>query len=125
MVTPEQVIAPQGEVEHEVMFPGDSPEDFAARIAGYVHDANKRAGDNADAARAWAYHRAFSAVATRLMTMPTSATLAEGGSYSHMVTQLTIAQQRAQFWLDAFDTAMAPVIVVEGVMHGAVRTVIS
>lgn len=104
-ITADKVIAPIGEIDRLIMFPDEGTEAFGTRIVAYVDDANQRAPDNDEAALAWVYYRAFSAVATRMLTQPASAELAEGGSYNYMMTQLSHVQNRAEYWRQQFMAA--------------------
>lgn len=93
LLEPKGVLAPG-------MFPG--VEDVVARVADYLAAAYVEADDRAVGAddrdrfaRAWAYAKAFDALAVRLMSEPMSASIADKGSRAYGSEQLRAAQAAA------------------------------
>lgn len=104
-----EVLSPVGDIEQAVMFPADSAEAFAARIAGYITDAESKTA-NVAAQKQWVYYRAFNAVHLRIAALPNSASMEEGGSYSYLLSQVNIYRTRATEYLAEFNKLIAPVV---------------
>jgi hypothetical protein len=88
------LIAPTGKVEGSSMFPDDSSTALVTRMQAYLDEGYRRAqsvddvSDKDDAARHWAYHRAFEAVFLRLASSPSSVTVQGDGSASYTASQI-------------------------------------
>jgi hypothetical protein len=76
------LIAPAGEIE-EVLFPDEDYTELILRLEYYLTDGYARASGLTDkiddAARAWAYHRAYKAVYLRMSASPSETTLNDQG----------------------------------------------
>jgi hypothetical protein len=116
-IVAESLLEPQG-ILTPGMFPGVV--DLTAHLAGYVAAAEAEAErydvpeNRTDAfVRAWAYHRALVAVATRLATTPASYSLADQGSRTYSNEQIRTARSLADKYL-ADALALVPVASPEG-----------
>ena len=113
-VTVDDLTSPAGDLEPAVLWPGEASADVTARLAGYLTDAEARAAvitdadDKDRAIVAYAYHRAYQSVATRLAATPSSVTLNDQGSVTTTAAQLAAMQELADRWRDKFD-ALLPV----------------
>jgi hypothetical protein len=113
----ENLLEPQG-ILTPGMFPGVA--DLLSHLGGYIETATAEAArygvvaGSVDAfVRAWTYHRAYLAVATRLATTPATYSLADQGSRSYSNEQIRTARALADKYLaDALD--LVPVASPEG-----------
>lgn len=132
MLEPAQLIAPEGEIE-PAMFPGDKAEALESRVQAYLTHGYEKAtaaevldADRDDAARAWAYHRAFRSVFVRLSASPASVSLDAQCSTSRTAQQIAefgrLAAQYEAEYLGLVPVAQTP---KPAPTSGAVRTVIS
>lgn len=78
-ITGAALIAPEGEVELS-LFPGNSSTQLQARFDVYITEGYTKAPGNDDAARAWAYHRAYFAVYLRMSSQPINSELVDQAS---------------------------------------------
>lgn len=114
-VDPSTLIAPLGLVESS-LFPG---EDLTARLTHYV---SEKGGEPDEAVEAWAYHRAFLAVYTRLSGVPSTASFGGGQSESYMQSQISNFKDLAERYLDRYHAIVDPAPVrTERMGTGSVR----
>lgn len=109
-VTPQQLLAPVGEIESS-FFPTD--DDVTARLQHYVDDAlAKEPTASDDAVKAWAYHRAYRAIYVAMSASPATATLNDEGSRSYLVTQIQnfrdLSDAKLREWERLIAAAEAP-----------------
>jgi hypothetical protein len=98
MIEVADLLSPEGPIEAS-FFPSDSSDDLNARLAAYITDGSSRVGgllaaDQDDATQAWALWRAFDAIALRLATSFSSATI-EGDSRAISGAQAKLMRDRA------------------------------
>lgn len=92
------LIEPKGEIAPN-FFPGDDSAGLTQRLRVYLEAGYGQAGAaNDDAAKAYAYARAYRAVFLRLSSTPASAEAAGQGSYNMLVTQIKHFEERAIHW---------------------------
>lgn len=99
-------IAPEGELTAD-MFPGDT---LATNVQAYLDQAELKAADNEDAQTAWVYYRAWTAVANRLATEPSSIDIEGEGSRQYLVPQMAAAQARANYWRSEYESLTASTV---------------
>jgi hypothetical protein len=102
-ITVGEFISPVGMIDRKIMFPDDTGDEFDARMDAYLQDATARGAGNVLAERAWFYYRAFMDVHLRLVSIPHSASLDEGGSYTYLITQIQLMKDRAEAFKKEFD----------------------
>lgn len=124
---PTQLIAPEGEIE-PAMFPTDTAEQLAHRVQAYITAGTEKAsadgvdaGDLDDAARAWAYYRAFRAVFVRLSATPSSITLNDQGGTARLLTQIVHFDKLAADYLTEY-TGLVPAAAVARVVPQSAAT---
>lgn len=107
------LVEPIGSLTAE-LFPELDAAAFAARMTAYASQGNTEAtaagftGSAVDApARAWAYHRAYTAIFTRLNRDPASVSLSDQGSAAFLGAQLQAFRDMADASRAEFDAAVA------------------
>lgn len=93
--------APVGELRGD-MFPGDA---LNTNISAWLSEAvNTKAPDNESAQIAWTYYRAWTDVANRLATNPSSVKIEGEGETRILVSQISYAQGRADYWRAEYES---------------------
>jgi hypothetical protein len=129
VLTPDALLEPNGELEAAWLWPNAEDEDVADRLRQYLTEGYAKAAavedeDSLDeAARQWAYHRAFKGVYQRLLALPSTAE-DDQGSQSFLLTQIEHVGELADAALAAFEDLVAAAGTTETVptrMSASVR----
>lgn len=104
------LLSPNGEIEVS-FFPGEDETAVTGRLTAYISDGNAKAaslsGAEKDAAvTAWAYHRAYKAIYTKLLRNPSSWSLEGEGSASISGEQIKAFGRLADDYLAVFNAAV-------------------
>jgi hypothetical protein len=109
LLTPADLVDPVGDLLEED-FPKDSPADFEERLLRYIAEADQRISAAAartpqpleltedqarEAEKAWAYHRAYTAICRARQARPTTSMLVDQGSVTYSPAQMAAACQLA------------------------------
>lgn len=112
----QDLLDPDGELVAADLWPDDDESTVEDRLDAYLADGYVKAGAVGDeAARQWAYHRAYKGVYTRLLAQPSSVSLSDEGSASYTQTQIAAVGALADQALATFEGLMASAVVVETV----------
>lgn len=101
------LVAPQGKIEIG-FFPGEDEIKTNERLASYLVEGYAKAGSLSAgaqqdaAAEAWAYHRAYIAIYTRLSITPYHAALNDQGSRTYSSQQINVFKELADEMLLLF-----------------------
>lgn len=114
-LTVADLLEPKGKIAVH-LFPGESAAALQARVTEYLTQATDRAAAHGltaptadDYARAWVYHLAFDAVATRMMATPSSASRNDQGSMQFLATQLLEMRTLSDRYRTEADALLVPV----------------
>jgi hypothetical protein len=95
------LLSPRGRVERS-FFPGDSEVTLEERLDSYIEEAEGLTS-NEEAIKAWSYYRVYEAVADRLNSNPSTASLNDQGSRSYATSQIDAMERKAREWREKFD----------------------
>lgn len=118
-VTAPDLTAPAGELDRAILFPADDAGAFTARLTAYLAQGEAKAAaitdaDTKDAAvTAWAYYRAYDAVATRMLAEPATQDFADAGGIGFTGEQLAGMQALAATKRAEFDGLVADAEAVQ------------
>jgi hypothetical protein len=106
------LLEPKGELNHSALWPKKSLSAVSGDLEEYLTEGYAKAADVADeeldeAARQWAYYRAYLNVDQRLNSRPASVQLADEGGASYLGAQLTYWGEKAAQALEKFE-ALTP-----------------
>jgi hypothetical protein len=98
------LLEPKGEIALN-LFPAETADQIEARASvwlaeGFVRSSALSGAARDDAARQWAYYRAWNAVYTRLISLPSSVTVPAGGGHGYSAQQLLEAKERRDLALE-------------------------
>lgn len=108
MINASSLLAPGGEIEPE-FFPEEDLDKVTERLDAYLTEGYAKAAalsagtDRENAATAWAYYRAYSAIYRRLLAAPSTWSLADEGSASYTQKQIESFQSLAAAKLEEFE----------------------
>lgn len=123
-VLPADITSPKGELDRTVLFPGESSADFTAQLQAYIDQGSLKAADLTDpdeqdaAVTAWAYYRAYDAVATRMIASRSSMSLPDQGSVSTTAAQIGLMAEKAAAKLAEY-VVLVPVVTTTTTTAGA------
>jgi hypothetical protein len=114
MIDADALLVPVGDLDPDVLWPGDTESDVISRLSAYITDGYTQAASITDSAqrdaavKAWAYYRAYSGLYVQLAAASSSVTLNDQLTVSSSTSaQLdAIAGLRAE-WLAAFQRLLA------------------
>jgi hypothetical protein len=129
----EDLIAPVGEIEN-AFFPTDDAAALSLRLQAYLDDGYSRTAaiDTAalqdDAARSWAYYRAYDAIYLLMSRAHATKSIAGEASASHLASQIEAFKNKRDGALLAYDTALSEaglIVDVEAtkVAHGGAQPI--
>jgi len=111
------LIAPVGLVEAS-LFPGEASNVMAERLDGYLDEGYTRAtaaeadeANHDEAAKQWAYHRAFLQVYLRLSANPSQVDVDGKGSHQYLISQINNFKNLSDDALRAHQGLLVPVTV--------------
>lgn len=116
MITSLDLRAPAGEIEEE-FFPEEDSFAVVDRLSAYLAEGYLKAAALAvgavqdSAAAAWAYHRAYRAIYTRLSAAPSSVTNSDQGSASYTGAQIKSFADLAAEKLSSFNGQVSVAVV--------------
>lgn len=121
-LTPDSLIDPQGRLNPAALWPKDievhsrgyDPVEVSTRLRSYIVEGLANAveaglvieANQETTAKAWAYHRSWDGVAQRLIAMPSTVDAEGEGSSSYLLTQIQMAQDEAQKYLDEYEASL-------------------
>lgn len=121
MLTPNDLLEPNGIIDPEVIFPGKTPDQVNAILSAYLEQAYaqlQQAGVDPSvwdtAATAYVYARCFQSLYMKISAIPESSTLNDQGSITYNRTQYVTYRswfdQWWATWLSYFNVAQPAVI---------------
>lgn len=127
-LTATDLLEPKGALDRLVMWPKVPQSTVAGNLGQYLDDGYARATALAvdaaeldEAARQWAYHRAYANVAQRLNARPASVNIGQQGSANYLTAQIAHWTTLAQQALSAFE-ALTPVVEDEGDSYAVITS---
>lgn len=113
-LTANDLLSPKGRVEPS-FFPNDDLPALTARLEGYLAEGVAKVPaeveDPDPAVEAWAYHRVFDAMASRLNSTPASVALVDQGSRTYQAHQLKNLYNQSRDWLNRFHSLVQTEVV--------------
>lgn len=112
------LLEPKGELNAPALWPRKDINVVSANLSEYLNEGYGKAAalseaDQHEAARQWAYYRAYKDVYKRLLAMPSTVQTSDQGSSSYLLTQMEHVGELADAALAAHQALVEVVIVAE------------
>src|SRR5215208_1439014 len=94
MLPPSELLSPKGRLNAGALWPGVDLNEVVGFVGEYLTEGYVKASEISDAdamdeaARQWAYYRAYQEVYERLLLLPSTVSSSEEGSSSYLLTQM-------------------------------------
>jgi hypothetical protein len=112
------LLYPKGELEAAVLWPGVDPTVVVGNLEEHLTEGYAKAAAITDAAtkdqaaRQWAYAKAYGGVYRRILALPSTVSTSDEGSSSYLLTQMEHIGELAEAAMAEFDRILAEATVI-------------